>query len=103
MSDSDFEDIISDPDKYADKINQIGIPHGGANRGTDALTEAEQSILRSELWGLIRIARIARPGAIYDASAAEQTFTECEIADFQIEGAALAKAGEEENNTKREK
>ena len=38
------------------------------------LTEEEQSLMRSELGKLMWLARIARPGAIYDASAAARSF-----------------------------
>ena len=82
VGDSDSECIISESDNYEDKFNQIGIPHARTRGRTDAWAEEEQSILRSELGKLMRIARIARPGAIYDASAAEQTFTESQIFDF---------------------
>ena len=49
--------------------------------GTEALTGDEQSILRSELWELMRISRIARPGAIYDASSANRTCDGGKIGD----------------------
>ena len=76
VSDSDFEGLILDSDNYEDKIDQIEIAHERENQRNGSLTEASQSILRSELWKLMRIARTARPGAIYDASAAAQTFIE---------------------------
>ena len=38
------------------------------------LTESGQFTICSELWGLMRIARIARPGALYGALASAQTF-----------------------------
>ena len=60
----------------------------------DDLTEEEQSILRSELGELMLIARIARPGAIRDASSEAQTFTEWQIADFQIESDAISNTGD---------
>ena len=85
VGDSDFECLISGSDNYEDKINQVEIPHERTKKRTDALTEEEQAILRSELWGIMRISRIARSGAIYDAAEAAQTFTECRIADFQNE------------------
>ena len=69
MSDPDCDGLILDPDNYEDKINHIEIPHGGSKKIPEALTEADQAILRSELWKLMRAARIARPGAICDASA----------------------------------
>ena len=58
-------------------INQIEIAHEGAKRRTNALADDAQSVLWSELWKLMRIARIGRPCAIYDASAAARTFNEC--------------------------
>ena len=73
MIDSDSECIILDPDKYEGEINHIEIPHGRARHRNGALTEEEQTILRAELGKLMWIARIARPGGIYDASAAAQT------------------------------
>ena len=76
VSDSDFECVILDSDNYEDKINQVGIPNERGRQRNVALTEEEPAILRSELGKLMRIARIARPGAIYDASAAAQTFPE---------------------------
>ena len=51
----------------------------------EILTEAGKTILRSELGKLMRIARIARPGAIYDASAAAQTFPNEEMVGFLTE------------------
>ena len=42
------------------------------------LAEVEQYIFRSELVKSMWIARIARPGAIYDASAAARTFATIE-------------------------
>ena len=48
------------------------------------LTEAEQTIFRSGLGKLIWVARIARTGAIYGASAATRTFAEGEMIDSII-------------------
>ena len=62
--DSDFEGISPDADNYARKINQIEIPHKRADRRYEALTEEEQSILRSELGKFMRVARVERLGAI---------------------------------------
>ena len=56
-------------------INHIEISHERTRHRDESLTEEEHSIWRSELAKLIRITRIARPRAIYDASAAAQTFT----------------------------
>ena len=66
MTDSDCEGIISYSDNYEGEINHIEIPHERTKKRNESLTE-EQSILRSGLGELMRIARIARPGAIYDA------------------------------------
>ena len=69
-------------DKYENKINHIEIPHARTRTPKEPLAEAEQSDSRSELGKLMWIARIARPGVIYDASAATQTFPDGEIIDF---------------------
>ena len=74
VSDSDSEGIIIGPDNYEGEINHIEIPHERTRPRNDAIAEEEQTIPRSELGGLLRIARISRPGAIYDASAAAQIF-----------------------------
>ena len=76
VSDSGPECVVLDSDNSADKINQLETPHGRANRRNGALTGAAQSNLRSELWKLMCISPVARPGAIYDASATEETFTD---------------------------
>ena len=52
----------------------------------EILTENDQTISRSELGKLMWIARIARPGAIYDASAAAQTFSTAELIEFLGDG-----------------
>ena len=70
---------ISESNKYEDKIKHIEISHARTRTPKEPLAEAEQAILRSELEKLMRIARIARPGAIYDASAAAQTFSDGEL------------------------
>ena len=65
------------------KINRIGISHERMMMTPgEILTENEQTALRSELGKLMWIARIARPGAIYDASAAAQTFSVEEMVIF---------------------
>ena len=97
--DSDSECVISDPN-YEDKINRIETPHERVSRAIDALTEDEQAILRPELGKLMRLAQIARPGAIYDASDAAQTFTDWEIVDFQIGIGAISNTAESENTKK---
>ena len=72
---------ISDSNKSDDEIIHIEISHARTRTPEEPLAEAEQAILRSELEKLMRIARIARPGAIYDASAAAQTFSDVELKD----------------------
>ena len=75
-SDSDSECVILDSDNYENYgvgICPIEIAHEGERRRNGAFTE-ERSISRSELGKWMRIAPIGRPGAIYDASAAAQTF-----------------------------
>ena len=47
--DPDSEGIILDPDNYEGEINHIEISHERKRRRNDALTEAEQTISRSEL------------------------------------------------------
>ena len=44
----------------------------------EPLTPGGQFALRSELWGLMRISRIARPGALYGASVSAQTSDEAD-------------------------
>ena len=81
MSDSDFEGLVLDPNDYEDGINHIAIPHERTRHRNGALTEADQSIFRSVLGKLTRIARIARPEAIYDPSAAARTFPNAELSE----------------------
>ena len=70
MRDLDFEGVGLDSNNYVGRINHIEIPHERSRQRNDALKEAEQTISRSELGKLMRI---ARPGAIFDASADAQT------------------------------
>ena len=75
--DSDCEGIILGPNNYEGDINHIGIPHEGGSakwrfKGRGARYFAI-GIGKS-----MRIARIELQGAIYDASAAAQTFSEGE-------------------------
>ena len=58
-------------------------------------TEEEQSIMRSELGKLMRLSRIAWPGAVYDASAAAQNFANCKP-DVSKEGISDNEIREEE-------
>ena len=70
----DFKGVILDSNNYEDEINRIEIPHRRSKQKDDFLTEEEQSVMRSELGKLMWLARIARPDAIYDASATAQNF-----------------------------
>ena len=76
--------------KYEGEVNRIEIPHGRMMEPGEILTENEQTTLRSELGKLMWIARIARPGAIYDASASAQTFSTGEMMEFLEEESALS-------------
>ena len=49
----------------------------------------------------MRIAQIARPGAIYDASASSKTFTEWQIADLQVGKEEFPKIDEREMYAKK--
>ena len=74
VNDGEFGGIALGSGNYEDKINHIGIPHERTRVPKEPLAEEDQTISRSELGKLMMIARIARPGAIYDDSAAAQTF-----------------------------
>ena len=100
MRGSDFEGLVSDPYNYDGGISKIEIPHEWAERRNGALTE-EQSIYRSELGTLKWVARIGRPGAIYDASAAARTFADGEMVGSKVETEELSKI--EENGDPRAK
>ena len=76
MNNENRDGVILDSDKYEDEIKHIEISHERSRTPKEGLGEADQAILRSELGKLMRDARIARPGAIYDASAAAQTFSD---------------------------
>ena len=76
LSGPDFGGLILGPNNYGDKINNIGIPHERSKQTTETLAVDEQPILRSGFSELMRISRIARTGAIYDASTAARTFTD---------------------------
>ena len=75
-------------DKYDGEINHIEIPHARTRTPEEPLAEAGRANFRSELGKLMWIARIARPGVIYDALAAAQTFSDGEIIDFLEKGDA---------------
>ena len=59
---------------YEGAIRDISILPSSSRQKGEPLTEAEQFTLRPELGKLMRIARIARPGALYDDSVSAQTF-----------------------------
>ena len=99
MSDSDFNGLVLDSDDYEGKINHIETPHGRTRNRNGALSEADQSILRSALRKLMRIARIGRPEAIYDASAAARTFTDGRTIGGNEESGEISEI-EEENLTR---
>ena len=78
----DFEGVVLDSNGYGGKISHIEISHERMANPDEILTENEQAALRSELGKLMWIARIARPDAIDDASAAAQTFSVGEMGIF---------------------
>ena len=85
VSDGEFGGIALDSNNYEGGIDHIEISHERTRTPNEPSAEEEQTILRSELGKLMWVARAARPGAIYDASAAEQTFSDGEILRFQRE------------------
>ena len=101
VSGSDSEGVILDSDNYEDKINHIEISHETTRQRNDALADAAQTISRSELWKLMWIARIARPGAIYDASAAALTFSAGKMIDIS-EGKEDCSENEENGDPQKE-
>ena len=103
MGASDYDGITLDSDNYEGGINHIGISHERAKRRNGALTEAEQFILRSELRKSTWVARTARPGAIYDASAAAQTFHDGKMVDSQVGNEEFPKIEENEDFQKERK
>ena len=68
-----------DSNNYEGEITHIEIYHERTRAPSEPLADDEQTILRSELGKLMRIARIARTDAIYDASVAAQTFSAGEL------------------------
>ena len=66
---------------YEGGIGDIKIPHGRGKQVDEFPSESEQSILRSVLSEAIRIARIARPCALSDASGAAWTFDD--VSEFR--------------------
>ena len=97
VKNEDFDGVVLDSNKYENKISQIEIPRDRMITPNELLKEAEQTILRSDLGKLMRIARSARPNAIYDASAESQTFSTDEMVEFPEEG--VCSEDEEEENS----
>ena len=67
--------------KYEGEIQDITILPGRSMRKGEPLNDEEKSTLRSEFWGWVVVVvgpnsdfRIARPGALRDASVTAQTF-----------------------------
>ena len=98
----DFKAVISDSSNYEDKINRIEIPQARSKQKDDFLTEEEQSVMRSELGKLMWLARIARPGAIYDAPAAARNFANSKPGncDGEISNEENEEGNANENNPK---
>ena len=76
----DFKGVILDSNNYEDKINHIEISQARSKQKDDFLTYEEQSAMRSEIGKLTWLARIARPGAIYDSPAATRNFANFKLA-----------------------
>ena len=95
MRDSDFDGSVLNPYDYEENINHIEIPHERTRHRNGALAKEEKAIARSELWKLMLIARIARHGAIYDDSAAAQTFPEGNITAENEESEDISKIEED--------
>ena len=93
VNNGNFNGTILGPNNNEGEINHIGISHERTQRTRapkEPLTEEAQAILRSELGRLMWAARIARPGAIYDDSAAAQTFSDGELMNvLEIGGGIL--------------
>ena len=76
VNNGEFEGIALDSNNYEGGINHIEISHRRTRAPNEPSTEDEHTISRSALGNLVRVARIERPGAIYDALAAAQTFSD---------------------------
>ena len=72
-----FACIILRPNDYEGESKDISMLPEGANRAGDFLDLEEKFALRSEFTKLMRLARIARPGVLYDASVSARTFAGC--------------------------
>ena len=75
VDNGDLDRVASGSGKYEGEVNHIEIPHARTRAPKEPLGAAGKTTSRSEIGKLMRIARIARPGAIYDASAAAHTFS----------------------------
>ena len=86
VNSADFNGIDVGSNKYEDKINTIEISHARTRTPNVPLGESGLAILRLELGKLMWIARVARPGVMYDALAAAQTFPGGKMIDFLDNG-----------------
>ena len=77
----EFGGVALDSNNYEGEIEHIEISHERTRKPNEPSAEDERAISRSELGNLVRIARIARPEAIYDASADAQTFSDGGLID----------------------
>ena len=84
----EFVGISPDSDNCECEINHIEISHERTRQPNEPLAEDDQAAVRSELGKSMWIARIARPGAICDASAAAQTFSDGGLFDISERGGA---------------
>ena len=67
------------PGNYEGGMRYIAILQRRDKQKKETTTEEAQFELRSELGEIMRIARIARPGALYDASVTAQTFETIDV------------------------
>ena len=84
------------------EIDHIEIPHTRTRQRKESLTEEDHAIFRLELRKSMWIARFERPGAIYDASAAAQTFPVGKMVDILEEREELSENGENGISRKKE-
>ena len=85
------EGIILDSDNYEDKINHIEISHERTRQPGEALTGGRTGHFPIGIGKSMRIPRISRHGAIYDASAAAHTFAGGIMIDASEEKGAFRK------------
>ena len=76
ITNREFGCVIPDSCNPEAEINNNRIPHRRARNPNEPLKEDDHAILRSELGILVRVPLVAPPGAIYDESAAAQTFSD---------------------------